>query len=621
MIQGLRKIEKFFHENKAASIFMWLAAVVFPVYLTLACDYLSYGSGEQLGILLKENTGAFLLGLFLVYIVFLALACLFKRVVTAAFLSAILFTVLPLIDYFKANILKEHFLPWDMLLAKNADSFTTFLTSLEIPTGVWTIIGCTVLYLIFLLLARPAIPGKRRYRILGTPLLFAFLYFFLTNGTLRSAYEPVFGVSEKEPADQTANYTENGFLTAFAINFGSLKMTAPDHYNESYLNRVFAQYQPSEDSDTDFQNPDIIVVLSESFWDPTILNGVTFSDDPLKNYRRIAAEHPSGKMVSCTFGGGTVRPEFEILTGMTTNMLPSGNVPYQQYVFDDIFSYARLFKEQGYDTLGIHTYQKDFYERDRAYPLMGFDDFLGEYDLHAEHHWNSGPYITDETIAEEIIYQLEQPHETGLYLMAITMENHGLYFDKYDPSDWDITVSSDVLSERESNMLHNYVKGVSDSDRALGVIYDYVMNREKPTVVLWYGDHLPTLGDAFKPYITTGNISSTTASEWNDEEKYTMFSTPYVIFSNYDTGHVYRAEDAYVSPYLLSPLLCDYIGAPECLRTNFLLDLYETCPVISPYYQLYSAGVDSSVREKYIHLHELMTYDDLLGKKYLTQPQ
>ena len=134
----------------------------------------------------------------------------------------------------------------------------------------------------------------------------------------------------------------------------------------------------------------------------------------------------------------------------------------------------------------MHTYQRDFYERDRAYPLLGIDTWLGEYDLHAEHHWNSGPYIADETIAEEVIYQLEQPHETGLFMQVITMENHGLYLDKYAPSDWDIKISSDVLSDDELNVLHNYCKGVSDADAALGQIYDYVMNREKPTVVLWY---------------------------------------------------------------------------------------------------------------------------------------
>ena len=191
-------------------------------------------------------------------------------------------------------------------------------------------------------------------RVIGTPILLVCLYLFTINPTVRGYYEPLFGISPKAPGNQATNYEENGFITGFVLNFASLNMGAPANYNEKYLAKAFEKYQPSAESGQDFQNPDIIVVLSEAYWDPTVLNDVTFSEDPLKNYRRIAAEHPSGNMVSCTFGGGTVRPEFEILTGMTTNMLPSGNVPYQQYVFEDIFSYARHFKNQGYDTVGAY---------------------------------------------------------------------------------------------------------------------------------------------------------------------------------------------------------------------------------------------------------------------------
>ena len=82
------------------------------------------------------------------------------------------------------------------------------------------------------------------------------------------------------------------------------------------------------------------------------------------------------------------------------------------------------------------------------------------------------------------MYQLEQPHEKGVFIQGITMENHGLYLNKFDPSEWNIDFTSDTLSEEESNLLHNYCKGVSDSDAQLGRLYEYVMNREKPTVVL-----------------------------------------------------------------------------------------------------------------------------------------
>nr|WP_294682496.1 LTA synthase family protein [uncultured Anaerotignum sp.] len=617
------KIDTYLQQHQPAAVLMWLLVLLFPVFLTLSGNLISFLSAETsalllLRTLLTQNCGAFLLGLLLISLFYGAMLCLCRRVPLAAVLTGLLFTILPTVDFLKTEILKEHFLPWDMLLAKNADSFTTFLSALKIPAPLWCLWGLTVAYLLLLAFLRPTLPLAWKKRVLGAPLLLACLYLCTMNGTVREGYN-LLGLSPKAPSDQTKNYTENGFLTAFVLNLSSLNMGAPENYNEAYLEKEFAKYQPNENSGADFQNPDIIVILSESFWDPTTLKNVTFSEDPLKNYRRIAETNPSGNMVSCTFGGGTVRPEFEILTGMNTSMLPSGNVPYQQYLFNNIYSFARQFKNQGYDTIGIHTYQKEFYERDRAYPLMGFDDFLGEYDLHAEQHFNSGPFLTDETLVEEIMYQLEQPHETGVFIQAITMENHGLYLDKLDSSEWNIDFTSDALSEEESNLLHNYCKGVSDSDAQLGRLYDYVMNREKPTVVLWYGDHLPTLGNDFAVYTATGTISSTTAADWTTEEKYQMFSTPYVTFSNYDTGHPYRAEGEAVSPYLLNALLTDYIGAPETLRNNFLLDLYETCPVISPYYQLYSEGSEESTRNKYIKLHELLTYDDLMGKQYLTK--
>lgn len=618
----LKKTDTYILQHKTAAVLMWLLVLLFPLFLTLSSNYISFLSAEKpvllLQTLLTENTGAFLLGLILVSLVYGAMLCLPCRVPLSAGLTSFLFTVFPTIDLCKTQILKEHFLPWDMLLAGNAGSFTTFLHSLKLPADFWWILGGTVLYLVLLAWLRPTLPLGRKQRIIGVPIFLACLYFATMNGTIRGYYG-VLGLSSKAPANQEQNYTENGFLSAFVLNFASLQMGEPENYNEAYLTSAFAEYRPDASSGADFQNPDVIIVLSESFWDPTTLKNVTFLDDPLKNYRRIREANHGGNMVSCTFGGGTVRPEFEVLTGMNTSMLPSGNVPYPQYVHHNLYSYARQFKNMGYDTLGIHTYQKTFYERDRAYPLLGFDTLLGEYDLHAEQHFNSGPFLTDESLVEEIMYQLEQPRETGIFIQAITMENHGLYDDKFDSSEWNIHFTSDALSDEESNLLHNYCKGLSDSDAQLGRLYDYVMQREKPTVVLWYGDHLPTLGNDFAVYTATDTISSSTAAEWTTEEKYQMFSTPYVVFSNYDTGHDYRADGQSVSPYLLTALLCDYIDAPETQRSNFLLDLYEHCPVVSPYYSLYSEDCDLVTRNRYILLHELLTYDDLLGKQYLTK--
>lgn len=614
------EVRESFNRNMALKCLKWISVFLFPFYLTLVTNYLSFGNAAQLYTLCSENTGAFVFGLILVWLAFLFFAALMPNLSVAAMITAILFISLSLIDYFKFTILEVHFLPWDIYLAKSATSFTEFLSTLVIPEALWEIIFTTLFYCVFLLLLSPKFPVKWRFRAFTSPLFFLGFFMLLTNRTIHQGFTSVLGISVEKSADQNQLYAEHGFLTAFALNFGSLQNTdKPQNYSKSYIQQAFEKYLPDENSGETFQNPDIVVVLSEAFWDPTILNGVSFSGDPLENFREIAKTNPSGKMISPTFGGGTVRPEFEILTGMSTSALPPGNIPYQQYVKKDIFSYPRTYKNLGYDTIGLHTYQKTFYDRDKAYPFMGFDDFLGEYDLHAEQHWNSGPYITDETISQEVIYQLKQPHDVGVFVMAITMENHSMYQHKFDEIDRVIKVSGDTLNSQQILTLENYAAGVRDSDKALKAIYDYVMSREKPTVVLWYGDHLPTLGDDFDPYLSTNTISCPTAAQWTEDEKYTMFSTPYLVFANYDTGRKYQADGESVSPYLLPALMADYIDAPQCIQTNFLLDLYHTCPIISKYYNFYTPNTDKTKREEMRDLHELMTYDMLIGKNYISE--
>ncbi len=324
-------------------------------------------------------------------------------------------------------------------------------------------------------------------------------------------------------------------------------------------------------------------------------------------------------MISSTFGGGTARPEFEVLTGMTTAPMPAGSFPYQQYMHNDTFSFARYFKNMGYDTIGLHTYDNTFYERNKAYPRMGFDEFRGENQLKTQLWWNSGPYLTDKTLIDEIQYELEQPHPEGAFIFGITMENHSLYKNKFKKDDLTIDVKNDNCSTEEINALKNFSKGLSDSDKALKQLYDYVMSREKETVVLWFGDHLPTLGNNFSPYTTTGAIHSSDTENWTEQEIEYMFSTPYIVFSNYDTEKNYIADKKAVSSYLLMPLLLDYINAPETVQSNVLLDLYQNCPVINSKYNLYKPNTNAEKTKTLTDAIWMITYDQLIGKNFINQ--
>ena len=141
------EIFEFFHSSKKTKIAMWIIVALFPFYLAHACNSLAFGSSELMTSFMQENIGAFFLGAIIVYLIFGALACLTKRIPLAAFLTALFFIIMPLIEYFKVALLEVHFYPWDLLFAKNADSFGTFLTALSMPDSAWSTIFMTVCYL------------------------------------------------------------------------------------------------------------------------------------------------------------------------------------------------------------------------------------------------------------------------------------------------------------------------------------------------------------------------------------------------------------------------------------------------------------------------------------------
>lgn len=603
------------------TIIRYICFLPYPYLLTILANCISSYDINTISFLMENRTGAFYFGLIITSVLFISLCFIFCRAWLAGSILGICYTTLALADNIKFSILQEHLLPWDLLLSKNIEDFEPFLKTLHITPLMIFLLISPVLYSILLLPRKPKAKFKKSFRLVTILLgiaIFVTTSIFLTDNTMRMSYTKWFDISVNDTSTQQSNYYKNGFLTAFLLNIGYLNIETPAHYGQNTIEQLKKEYAPAVPY-ANFANPDVIVILSESFWDVTTLPNTTFSQDPLENYKQLSQNNPSGTMISSTFGGGTARPEFEILTGMTTAPMPAGSFPYQQYMQKDVFSFARYFKDMGYDTIGLHTYDNTFYERNKAYPHMGFDEFRGQSQLKTELWWNSGPYLTDETLIDEIQKELEQPHDNGVFLFGITMENHSLYQNKFEKKDLTIKVQNDDCSTQEINALENFSKGVSDSDKALKQLYDYVMTREKPTAVLWFGDHLPTLGNDFAPYTTTGAIQSSDAENWSEKEIEYMFSTPYIVFSNYDTGQDYIADKQAVTSYMLMPLLLKYINAPETVQTNMILDLYKNCPVIHSKYNLYQPNTDPEKTKKLTDMLWLMTYDQLLGEDYINQ--
>jgi hypothetical protein len=240
--------------------------------------------------------------------------------------------------------------------------------------------------------------------------------------------------------------------------------------------------------------PDIVVVQSESFFDPQRLDGMPAGTLP--NFRALAELGTSGELTVPTFGGGTVRTEFEMLTGLPLKFLPGVEYPFFELVDKPLPSLPRALARNGYRVSAIHPNDAGFWNRGEAYRKIGIDRFI------AGNEFRKAPieglFVSDAALTDRILREL-QDDGPPQFVFAVSMEAHG-------PYDWRGTLDARRLAavsvppgldEYSERTLRHYLYHLDDADRELGRLAAALTARARPTLLLFYGDHLPGLQATF----------------------------------------------------------------------------------------------------------------------------
>ncbi|MBY0431818.1 MAG: LTA synthase family protein, partial [Rhodospirillales bacterium] len=172
-------------------------------------------------------------------------------------------------------------------------------------------------------------------------------------------------------------------------------VTAPKGYSADTISQI--QPPLSAVTSTSGEHPDVIMLMSESLWDPTRLSNVKLSPDPMPFMRSQQAGH----IFSPEFGGMTPNVEFEALTGFSNAFLPYGSIPYQQYIRHKMPTLATFFRSQGYAARAIHPYQSWFWNRGEVYKEFGFEEFKSEENLPPMD--KRGIFASDDALFKEIM--------------------------------------------------------------------------------------------------------------------------------------------------------------------------------------------------------------------------
>jgi phosphoglycerol transferase MdoB-like AlkP superfamily enzyme len=245
--------------------------------------------------------------------------------------------------------------------------------------------------------------------------------------------------------------------------------------------------------------PDIVVLQSESLFDPARLRGVP-DGRWLPQYHRLARHALAGNMQAPTFGGGTIRTEFEVLTGAPLGSLGGIQYPWLELNRNLLPGLARVLAAHGYTTTAIHPNSAAFWNRARTFPALGFERFI---DRSAFSDSDVvGLFIGDAALTDHILATLDEgAKENGApqFLFAISMENHGPFDWRpgLDPKRLAALPMPDKLDAGGRLWLGNYLYLSGDADHELGRLADALAKRKRRTLLLFYGDHMPLLDPVY----------------------------------------------------------------------------------------------------------------------------
>ncbi|HHY05792.1 MAG TPA: sulfatase-like hydrolase/transferase [Clostridia bacterium] len=524
------------------------------------------------------------------------------------FVVLIVSLLFALISNIKQKFLGEPLLPWDFVLGKETTDIINYFSSF-INTKVILFIVFIILLGVFLFRYLPLKKGNSVYKCGVKKRVVLFVLAVVLISSICTNYPISFKKSlglECITWDQKLNARQNGLMLAFCNNLQWLSIEEPEGYNEARIAEIVNNYLGTESElpvvGSASVKPNIIVIMNEAFWDPCLLPGVSFNRDPLPFIHALQKKHTAGSLLVPVFGGATVNTEFEVLTGHSTQFLPGGSIAYAQYVRKPVESLASILAEQGYKTTALHSYHNWFYRRDEVFRNFGFANFISsEFFVEPE---LKRYYISDAEVSQLLIEESKESKEP-FFVFAVTMQNHGPYGVGYG-EETRIKVEGD-LSPESKYILENYAQGVADADKSLQMLVEYFQKSEQPTIIVFFGDHLPALGEDYQVYRETNFYQENRSYE----EYQKMHTVPFILWSNY----LPHEAEVKLNASFLGPYLLHRAGLSGSFYTDYLFSLWQKAPLIPKQTYYPKVGIKKGSLTEY----QLLQYDLLFGKNYLYQ--
>ena len=535
-------------------------------------------------------------------VVHFTLCALTNYIVLCSVITHVLCFVWGIANYYVSLFRGTPILPWDFTALGTAAAVAdSYRFSLNLQMVVCLLLLAGMIFLLRKQLLRGRFrPSQKRLRLRAGYLcaIAACAYPVLNPAALET-----FGI-QTDVWDQSGSYSQDGALAVFLRNTQFMSVEEPQDPSAENIERIAAgvtEKEPAVSTDT---RPNIVAIMNESWADFEDFGNLSLSES-VTDYIDSLDNLIFGHTYTSVFGAGTSASEFEFLTGNSMAFLPSGSIPYQQYILEPSASLASLLKENGYRTLAFHPGERTSWQRNQAYPLLGFDEFKCVEDMDVPVTEEHG-YVSDQSSFRQIIYEFEHKDpEERLFLFNVTIQNHGSYTVEDYPAEVQLTDEPGKYP-----MAEQYLTLANKTDEAFRLLVDYFSQQEEPTIILMFGDHQPSVEQEFldKAY-------GVTQDQMTMEQYMGKYKTPFLIWANYDLpdDEIPTTSLNFLGQYLLS-----YAGIENSLYENYLQNFQEVLPAMT------FVGYIGQNGKAYSHLEQneyttliedyrTLAYDNLFG--------
>ena len=371
-------------------------------------------------------------------------------------------------------------------------------------------------------------------------------------------------------------YEDYGLPYCFMASLFNTGINEPNDYSEETIARISkdgeitrnASDEPEEDL------PNILFVQLESYFDVEEAEFFTTSKDACPNLHEMYDKYSSGYFKVPSVGAGTANTEFEVLTGMNLRYFGPGEYPYKTILKENTCeSAATALEALGYGTHALHNNGGNFYSRARVFNNMGFDSFTSKEFMNILQLTENG-WSKDDILIDHIVDALDSTRQQD-FVFTISVQGHGDYPEEKVIEDPEITVEG-IEDEALKNKWEYYVNQVYEMDKFAGDLVNAIEKRGEPTVVVFYGDHLPTMG--LKAEDLKGRY---------------LYNTNYVIWDNIGL----EKEDRNIPSYQIMADVFDRLGIHSGTVFNYHQERRQT--------------------KNYLADLELLQYDILYGDQYV----